>query len=74
VILGVFRQEPTEENTPMALSESAFSELRAAIDVGQGQGGPVGEGSAGVVWFAAPGFRLLAVNDNQLEVVIRDRG
>jgi putative transposase len=36
VILGVFRQEPTKENTPMALSESALSELRAAIDVGHG--------------------------------------
>ena len=36
MILGVFRQEPTKENTPMALSESALSELRAAIDVGQG--------------------------------------
>ncbi len=30
----------------------------------------MGEGSAGVVWFAAPGFRLLAVNDSELDVVI----
>jgi len=30
----------------------------------------VGERSAGVVWFAAPGFRLLAVNDDELDVVI----
>ena len=30
----------------------------------------MGEGSAGVVWFAAPGFRLLAVNDDELDVVI----
>ena len=30
----------------------------------------MGEGSAGVVWFAAPGFRLLSVNDSELDVVI----
>ena len=30
----------------------------------------MGEGSAGVVWFAAPGFRLLAVDDSELDVVI----
>jgi putative transposase len=37
VILGVFLQELTyEENTPMALEESALSQVRAAIDVGRG--------------------------------------
>ena len=30
----------------------------------------MGEGSAPVVWFAAPGFRLLAVNDSEIDVVI----
>ena len=30
----------------------------------------MGEGSAGVVWFAAPGFRLLSVHDAELDVVI----
>jgi putative transposase len=37
VILGVFLQELTyEENTPMALEESALSQVRAAIEVGRG--------------------------------------
>lgn len=30
----------------------------------------MGEGSAGVVWFAAPGFRVLSVNDIEIDVVI----
>ena len=30
----------------------------------------MGEGSAGVVWFAAPGFRVLSVNDSEPDVVI----
>jgi putative transposase len=37
VILGVFLQELTyEENTPMALEESALSQVRAAIEIGRG--------------------------------------
>ena len=30
----------------------------------------MGEGSAGVVWFAASGFRVLAMNDTEIDVVI----
>ena len=36
VILGVFRQEHTKENTPMALSESVLSDLLAAFRAGEG--------------------------------------
>ncbi len=30
----------------------------------------MGEGIAGVLWFAAPGFRVLSVNDTEVDVVI----
>ena len=30
----------------------------------------MGDGSAGVVWFAAPGFRVLSIDDSQLDVVV----
>ena len=28
------------------------------------------DGGAGVVWFAAPGFRVLSIDDSQLDVVV----
>ena len=30
----------------------------------------MGDGGAGVVWFAAPGFRVLSIDDSQLDVVV----
>ena len=38
MILGVFRQQPTQAATPMALDVSAFSELLAALRAGDGVG------------------------------------
>ena len=31
----------------------------------------MGEGSAGVVWFAAPGFRLISIDDAEIDVVVK---
>ena len=31
----------------------------------------MGEGSAGVVWFAALGFRLISIDDAEIDVVVK---